>query len=121
MRIAVIGASADRSKFGNKAVRALLRAGHEVFPVNPHETSIEGLRCYRAISDIPGKLDAATLYVQPGIGESLSLSIIAKGVRLVYLNPRAQSAALIAAFEKAGIEVKCECTILAMGFSPTEF
>lgn len=121
MRIAVIGASADRGKFGNKAVRALLRAGHEVFPVNPHETRIEGLRCYHTMGDIPGRVDAATLYVPSGIGESLAAAIIAKRVRLVYLNPGAESDALVAAFGKAGIEVRCECTILAMGFSPAEF
>ena len=33
--VAIIGASTDRSKFGNKSVRAHLQQGYEVFPVNP--------------------------------------------------------------------------------------
>ena len=41
--IAIIGASADRAKFGNKAVRAFLQQGYTVYPVNPKETRIEGL------------------------------------------------------------------------------
>ena len=44
MKIAVIGASNNREKFGNKCVRAYLMKGHEVFPVNPKEEKIEGLK-----------------------------------------------------------------------------
>jgi hypothetical protein len=41
--IAIVGASADRAKFGNKAVRAYVRQGFTVWPVNLKETTIEGL------------------------------------------------------------------------------
>lgn len=47
--IAIIGASSDRSKFGNKAVRAYKRKGFKVFPINPKESKIEGLKCYRSV------------------------------------------------------------------------
>ena len=40
--VAVIGASADRSKFGNKAVRAFRAQGWTVVPVNPRGGDIEG-------------------------------------------------------------------------------
>jgi hypothetical protein len=42
--IAIIGASTDRNKFGNKAVRAFRQQGYQVFPVNPKEETVEGLR-----------------------------------------------------------------------------
>ena len=45
--VAVIGASSDRQKFGNRAVRAFLREGYTVVPINPHEAEVEGLRTYR--------------------------------------------------------------------------
>ena len=41
--VAIIGASSDRAKFGNKAVRAFQQQGCAVYPVNPKETEIEGL------------------------------------------------------------------------------
>ena len=42
--VAVIGASTNRAKYGNRAVRAFRQRGYTVWPVNPHETTIEGLR-----------------------------------------------------------------------------
>ena len=45
--VAIVGASADRRKFGNKAVRAYLRQGWKVYPVNPNRDEIEGIRVLR--------------------------------------------------------------------------
>ncbi len=50
---AVIGASNDRRKFGNKAVRAFARQGYDVYPVNPKETEIEGRPAFKSIRDLP--------------------------------------------------------------------
>lgn len=59
--IAVIGASARPGKIGNALVRNLVRSKSKIFPVNPHEESIEGLRCYRAVLEIPGEIDLALI------------------------------------------------------------
>src|ERR1700682_5346248 len=69
--VAVIGASSNRSKFGNRAVRAFRGQGYTVVPINPHETEIEGLKAYASVLDVPGPIDMATLYVPPEIGEPL--------------------------------------------------
>ena len=63
--VAVIGASNDHGKFGNKAVRAFKRQGYDVVPINPHESEIEGLRAYKSVLDVPGSVDMATFYT-PG-------------------------------------------------------
>src|SRR5262249_28986799 len=55
--VAVIGASNDRRKFGNRAVRAYLEQGYTVVPINPHETQVEGLKAYASILDVPGPVD----------------------------------------------------------------
>ena len=47
---------AYRAKYGNKAVRAYLRRGHEVFPVNPGEKVVEGLPAYASVSGVPGPI-----------------------------------------------------------------
>ena len=57
MNIAVIGASADREKFGNKCVRAYVSKGYVVFPVNPKQDIIEELKCYKSILDISEDID----------------------------------------------------------------
>ena len=62
--IAVIGASSDRSKFGNRCVRAYAQAGWTVYPVNPTESSIEGFTSYPSIADVPpGSIDLASVYL----------------------------------------------------------
>ena len=62
--VAVIGASTDRAKFGNKAVRAFLNHGDQVVPINPKEDEIEGLPAYPSVRDVPGEIDLAVLCVR---------------------------------------------------------
>ncbi len=59
--MAVIGASNDRRKYGNKALRAWRARGFTVVPVNPHEAEIEGERAYASVLDYPGPIDEATV------------------------------------------------------------
>ncbi len=116
MRVMVIGASADRAKFGNRSVRAYLRRGHEVFPVNPHEEKIEGLTVYPRIADVPGPIDRALLYVQPAIGAGIMAELAARGdVAEVWLNPGAESDEVLAAADKVGISPIQACSIVDIG------
>src|SRR4051812_5529345 len=96
MRVMVIGASNDRGKYGNKAVRAYLRRKHQIFPVNPHETTIEGLSCYHSVAGVPGPIDRALFYIPPDIGIDILDEVIARGdVNEIWLNPGADSPQLI--------------------------
>ena len=47
--VAVVGASNDRRKFGNRAVRAYQEQGYTVVPINPHERELEGLMAYPSV------------------------------------------------------------------------
>src|SRR5580765_2407413 len=116
--VAVIGASNDRRKFGNRAVRAYQQQGHTVVPINPHETEVEGLKAYASILDVPGTVDMASLYVQPEIGEQVIADVAAKGVREVWLNPGADSDEVIARAKALGIQPIVACSIVAIGQNP---
>jgi len=123
MRVMVIGASSDRSKFGNKAVRAFRRHGDEVFPVNPRAARdgamIEGLRVFPDIASVPGPIDKATLYLPPALGIAAIEAIAARGdVAEVWLNPGAESPALIERARELGIEPIQACSIVAVGERP---
>ena len=59
--IAVVGASNDRRKFGNKAFRAFQAQGFTVVPVNPREPTVEGVPTYPTVVDYPGPIDMATV------------------------------------------------------------
>lgn len=116
-RVAVIGASADRRKYGNKALRAFKAGGYEVFAVNPHETAIEGLPTYRSVRDIPGTIDMATMYVPPAVGESIVDDLAARGVGELWLNPGSESPALVARARALGLNVIEACSVMGIGDS----
>jgi predicted CoA-binding protein len=116
--VAVIGASSNRSKFGNRAVRAFRQQGYTVVPINPHETEVEGLKAYRSVLDVPGTIDMASLYVPPEIGEQVIEEIARKGIAEVWINPGAESDALIARARALQIQPIVACSIMAIGENP---
>jgi len=116
--VAVIGASKDRTKFGNRAVRAFQRQGDTVVPINPHEAEIEGLKAYASVLDVPGPIDMATLYVPPSIGERLMDELARKGISEVWVNPGAESDALMARARSLQIDPIVACSIVGIGQNP---
>lgn len=116
--VAVIGASSNRAKFGNKAVRAFRQRGYTVWPVNPHETEIEGLPVYRSIADVPGPIDMVTVYVPPDVGLKVIESIAARQPAEVWLNPGSESDELIRRARALGVEPIAACSIVGIGMSP---
>lgn len=118
--VAVIGASNDRQKFGNRAVRAYRRQGHTVVPINPHEPQIEGVPAYRSVLDVPGPIDTALFYVPPAVGEQVIDEVARKQIAEVWLNPGADSDRLIARARALGIDPIVACSIMAIGQNPYE-
>ena len=113
--VAVVGASSDRRKFGNRAVRAFLRQGYDVKPVNPSEATIEGLPAYRTIADVPGPIDIVSMYVPADIGLGLLEAIAARRPRELWINPGAESSALEARARELGLSPIYACSIVALG------
>ena len=89
--VAVIGASSDRRKFGNRAVRAFRQQGYTVIPINPHERGDRRAEGVRSVLDVPGPIDMASFYVPPEIGERVIDEVAKKGIPEVWLNPGAES------------------------------
>jgi hypothetical protein len=116
--VAVIGASNDRRKFGNRALRAYRDQGYDVIPINPHEATVEGVKAYRSILDVPVKVDMASFYVPPEIGEQIIDEVAQKGVAEVWLNPGAESDELIARARALSIQPIVACSIVAIGQNP---
>lgn len=118
--VAIIGASSNPKKYGNISVRAHLRQGYTVYPVNPRESAIEGLPCYPSIDEVPTPLDRVSLYVSPEVGLTLIDAIAKKKPTEVWLNPGAESNALIEAAQKLGLHVIVACSIVDLGVSPSQ-
>ena len=119
--IAIIGASADRGKYGNKAVRAYLRAGYRVFPVHPTATSIEGQPAYRSVLDIPlSELDRLSIYLPPAVLRPLLDEFAQKPAREVWFNPGADAPDLVERAKSLGMNAVVGCSIVDVGVSPYE-
>lgn len=118
--VAVIGASSDRSKYGNKAVRAFAKQGYTVVPIHPRETEIEGLKVYASILDVPGTVDMASVYLPPSLGMQVLDDIARKQVPEVWLNPGAESPELVERARALGLKPIVACSIRGVGEDPSE-
>lgn len=116
--VAVIGASNNRSKFGNKALRAFERQGFTVLAINPNEPEVEGHKTYASVLDVPGPIDMATVYVSPRDGVKVMEQLAQKGVPEVWLNPGADGDEVVARAEELGLKTIQACSIIAIGESP---
>jgi predicted CoA-binding protein len=116
--VAVIGASNNRRKFGNRALRAYRDQGYTVVPINPREAEVEGLKAYASVLDVPGPIDMASFYVPPEIGEEIIDEIARKQIAEVWLNPGAESDELIARARALSIKPIVACSIVALGRNP---
>ena len=117
--VAVIGASPDPAKFGNKAVRAYRQMGFEVYPIHPTAAEIEGEKAYPSLDAVPrADFERVTFYVPPAVGMGVIDQVARKQVSEVWLNPGAESPELEARARELGLNVIVGCSILAIGVNP---
>jgi predicted CoA-binding protein len=119
--VAVVGASSDRNKFGNKALRAFQAEGYTVYPINPHEATVEGVTSYASVLDVPVPIDMATVYVQPAVAMGLLTEFERKQIPEIWINPGAESDALMEEAARRKLNVIYACSIIAIGRSPSQF
>jgi hypothetical protein len=119
--VAIVGASSNRRKYGNKALRAFERRGYTVLAINPNESDVEGHTTYPSVLDVPGKIDMATIYVPPEAGVTVMEQLAAKGVPEVWLNPGADEEAVVDRARELGLKVVQACSIIGIGESPSHY
>jgi uncharacterized protein len=115
---AVIGASSNRDKWGNKAVRAFLQQGFTVYPVNPNEPEVEGLKTFASITDVPVRPHIVTVYIPPPRLVKILPAIAERGCDQLFLNPGTESTDVLAECERLGLNAIQACSIIAIGASP---
>jgi predicted CoA-binding protein len=119
--VAILGASRNRSKFGNKSLRAHRQAGYRVFPVNPRADEVEGIESYASLAEVPRPLDRISVYLPPTRTRSLLDQLAAAGAREVWFNPGSADDDLLRDAWAAGITVRDGCSIVDLGLSPSQF
>src|SRR5687768_4983766 len=119
--VAVIGASSNRDKFGNKALRAFANRGYRVIPINPTEPEVEGHKTFKSVLDVPDAIDLATIYVPARVGLAVMDDLVKKGIPEVWLNPGADDRAVVSRARELGLKTVQTCSILAIGESPGRY
>jgi uncharacterized protein len=119
--VAVIGASSDRQRFGNKALRAFRDRGYTVIPINPREVEVEGEKSYASVLDVPGPIDMATFYVSPAVGMKILDDVARKGITEVWFNPGADSPDLVERARALALKPVVACSILGVGANPSAY
>jgi predicted CoA-binding protein len=117
-RFAVVGASQDRTKYGNKVLRVYQQSQREAVPVNPTAKEVEGLTAYPDLASVPGQIDGVSIITRPEITEQVVESAIQRGIKNVWMQPGAESARAVKAAEEAGVNVIAggPCILVSLRF-----
>jgi uncharacterized protein len=122
LTVAILGASQNREKYGNKSVRAHLDQGYDVFPVNPGAEEIEGLKAYPTLADLPVKtVDRVSVYLPPSVGVNLLEEIRHLNPKEVWFNPGSESDEIYEKAQAMGLKIITACSIVDLGVSPAEY
>ena len=89
--IALVGASNDPRKYGNKILLDLISKGHNVYPVNNKEKNIEGIKSYKSVDAIPEIPSIINFVIPPNEGMAVTRDLVEKGYDNFWYQPGAES------------------------------
>jgi len=104
-RFAVVGATDNPEKYGNRIVKNLKSRGYEVYPVNPRLKELDGLSCYHTLADIPVKVDVVDFVVPPEASEEILKQCLELGLNRIWLQPGSESEKAIAFCHENNLQV----------------
>ncbi len=116
---AVVGASRERHKYGNKVLRAYQQREFEVYPINPKVDEIEGLKAYANLDSLPEQVHGISIITPPSVTERVVEEAARAGVRMVWMQPGAESPAAIDRATALGLDVIADgsCFLVVSGYS----
>jgi uncharacterized protein len=114
----VAGASTDRGKYGNKALRCYMQHGFEVYPVNPRAAEVEGLPCHPDLASLPAPVHGLSIITPPHVTERLVEEAAASGIPWLWLQPGAESPKALRRAEELGLHAISggACILVVLGF-----
>lgn len=114
----VVGASANRAKFGNMVLRCYQHNSRVVYPVNPQLDEVEGLTCLKSINDLPNTVESISVITPPSVTEQVVELAYAKGIKNIWMQPGAESEIAIQKCVNYGINVIADgsCILVVLEF-----
>jgi len=117
-RFAVVGASRDRAKYGNKVLRAYLQNDRKVFAVNPNADEVEDIRAFPDLASLPELVDGISVITPPNVTEKVVEQAGELGIKKIWLQPGSESETALASAKRRGIDVISggPCALVVLGF-----
>jgi len=115
---AIVGASRDRSKYGNMVLRAFQQNGLVVFPVNPNADQVEGLKAYPNLAALPETVDGVCVITPPHVTDSIIEQAGRLRIKNIWLQPGAESEHGVQRATQLGMNVVSggPCVLVALRF-----
>lgn len=112
-KYAVAGVSRDPKKFGHVVFKTLLKKGMDVVPVNPAADTIDGVKCYNSVSDLPSDIKGVIFMTPKEETLSVAREAISKGIKNLWIQQGAESKATISELEKENVNlIHNECIMM---------
>lgn len=114
----VVGASEDRSKYGNKVLRCYLQNKKLAIPVNPKVAAVEGVASVASVAELPDTVKSISVITPPVVTEKVVEAAIAKGITSVWMQPGAESDVAVERCKAAGVNVIADhsCLLVVLGY-----
>jgi predicted CoA-binding protein len=117
--LALVGVSRGGKKFGNAALRELTANGYRVFPVHPEAETVQGVRCYPNLRELPELVGGLLIVVPPDQTEVVVREAAAAGIRRVWMQLGSSSPNAIQFCAENRIEaVHGECILMFLRRGP---
>ncbi len=115
---AVVGASSNREKYGNKVLRCYVQNGRRAIPVHPKETQVEGIDCAADLSSLPEEVHGISIITPPAVTEQIVEEAAKLGIKRLWMQPGAESDTAVARAKELGLSVIAggPCLLVALGF-----
>lgn len=119
--VAILGASTDRTKFGNKAVRAFRDRGFRVYPINAKVAMVEEIEAFPTVQDLPVRPEIVSVYLPPAILLQMLPGLASVGFDEFWLNPGTDTPEVLSAARELKIPFVQACSLIRLGVDPSDY
>jgi predicted CoA-binding protein len=115
---AVVGASTNRDKYGNKVLRVYMQNDRPAFPINPKAGEVEGLKAYPDLESLPNKPHGVSIITPPDVSKSILEQAAKLGIGHVWMQPGAEFEGAERRGDELGINVIADgsCILVVLGY-----
>jgi predicted CoA-binding protein len=115
---AVVGASTNRDKYGNKVLRVYQQNDRPVYPVNPKADEVEGLRAYPDLASLPERPHGVSIITPPEVSRTILEQAAELGIEHLWMQPGAEFDGAEQRGAELGVNVIADgsCILVILGY-----